>query len=587
MLTFSSVPHPRRKQEKFLKPPLHVTPIRLAQDTHRLSRLHLVLVCLASAVLMWLGMSELPGTYDEGLILTAAMRIAAGQVPHQDFYINYGPAELYMLAGLFKAFGQSLAVERFLFAFISGLIATVAYRIAAEYCNRRIAWCTMVVTILWLFGLNSVSGAAMYPVSLLNLVIAVLILPVFVARLPMRSLLAAGVLTGLSGLLRYDTGLAMAGVQAGVLAFAIGLRLKTNAMRLREGAVSLGIYLLGFAATTVPALIYYLSVAKWSAFEHDLIKYPSTYYHRTRNLPMPGIHLKSLDNIAVYLPIVIVAFSLYFGIRGCVRVQNAGNGRDEADNNNLRWHGLLVSFGLLSFVMYFKGLVRVSPGQMYLSILPTLLLIAVLYEHRTAFRRRIAMTFQGLMALSIIVATLAALHEAHTLHKQNAWVLTEMFSRTFNRLSPIEEEWCRTPTPLTAGHCFLPDDDRIQTIEFIRNHTQPTDKLFVGTTRHDKIFANDNITYFATQRLPVTHWSHFDPYLQNRLDIQQIMVSEFEQDPPPYIVLDAEFDLSDEPNDSTKHTGVTLLDDYLHSHYKLVETHGMLSIYKWVEIPAK
>jgi hypothetical protein len=31
--------------------------------------------------------------YDEGIVLTGAMRIAFGQTPHQDFYFIYGPAE--------------------------------------------------------------------------------------------------------------------------------------------------------------------------------------------------------------------------------------------------------------------------------------------------------------------------------------------------------------------------------------------------------------------------------------------------------------------------------------------------------------
>ena len=40
------------------------------------------------------------------------------------------------------------------------------------------------------------------------------------------------------------------------------------------------------------------------------------------------------------------------------------------------WQAGLVVFGLLAAVMYLKGFVRVSLSQMYLSIVPSMLLIA-------------------------------------------------------------------------------------------------------------------------------------------------------------------------------------------------------------------
>ena len=32
------------------------------------------------------------------------MRVAAGDVPHADFYANYGPGQFYFIAALFKLF---------------------------------------------------------------------------------------------------------------------------------------------------------------------------------------------------------------------------------------------------------------------------------------------------------------------------------------------------------------------------------------------------------------------------------------------------------------------------------------------------
>jgi hypothetical protein len=94
------------------------------------------------------------------------------------------------------------------------------------------------------------------------------------------------------------------------------------------------------------------------------------------------------------------------------------------------------------------------------------------------------------------------------------------------------------------------------------------------------VYANDNLIYFATQRLPVTRWSHFDPDLQNTYDIQAQMIQEIERNPPPYIVLDSEFDLMREPNGSARSSGVYLLDGYLHDHYRPSKTFGIMSIWQ-------
>ena len=46
--------------------------------------------------------------FDEGLALQAARRVAQGQVPYRDFLWAYGPAQIYLLGGLFKLVGTSL-----------------------------------------------------------------------------------------------------------------------------------------------------------------------------------------------------------------------------------------------------------------------------------------------------------------------------------------------------------------------------------------------------------------------------------------------------------------------------------------------
>jgi hypothetical protein len=530
-------------------------------------------------------MSLRPNIYDEGIILTGAMRVAAGQIPHRDFYANYGPGQFYTIAGLFKLFGESILVERLYDIFIKALLVASIYTIVSSYCRKSIAVWASIATILWLFGLDQVAGTAQIPVSLLNLVASTLLLPVFLRPISTRRTLAAGVVVGMAALFRYDVGVALLGVHACVIAIAVSLRMSGISNRLRAFASTFWSYLAGFAAVTLPALLYYLSVAPLSPFVHDIILYPSEYYHRGRNLPFPAISLRALENIGIYLPIAIVSITLYI-----VVLRLRGRGEDASNSQSIpeeqKWHGFLVMFGLLALVMYFKGFVRVSLVHMHLSIIPSLLLIAVLFQHRLTLTRPIRISVTFLMWLSIFAAGCSALREVRTLqHVEHASVPKSMLLSVRHAWPETQATWCKIESPLTTGLCFLPDDGRIQTIEFIGSHTTPDQKLFVGQTKHDRIFANDNLIYFATQRLPASKWSHFDPGLQNSSEIQTQMVHELEVNAPPYIVLDSEFDLTHEPNDSSKSTGVTLLDEYIHNKYQHVETFGEMSIFQRIHLP--
>jgi len=114
--------------------------------------------------------------YDEGLMLTAGMRVAAGQIPHQNFYANYGPAEFYILAGLFKLFGPSIFIERVWDIFVKSLLVACAFGVLSSYCRRPVALCGAAVIVFWLIGFQMFASAAT-PVSLLNVVASILVLP--------------------------------------------------------------------------------------------------------------------------------------------------------------------------------------------------------------------------------------------------------------------------------------------------------------------------------------------------------------------------------------------------------------------------
>jgi len=90
-----------------------------------------VLVFAVAGLVIFLFSSRMVGIFDEGILLTDVLCTMSGQVLHRDFYYNYGPAQLYMLAGLFKLFGPSVFVDRFA-ALLSNAFAAVHLRLVRQ-----------------------------------------------------------------------------------------------------------------------------------------------------------------------------------------------------------------------------------------------------------------------------------------------------------------------------------------------------------------------------------------------------------------------------------------------------------------------
>ena len=569
--TFVSTAEPKACDQVSEKPP---------ESFGRILDVWLV-VFLVSYLILFLGMNRRPGIFDEGITLTAAMRLAAQQVPHRDFYVLYGPAEFYLLAHLFGVFGDSLLVERLLDLFTKASVIASVYAIISADCRKWIALCSSFLTLLWLFGLNQWPGSATIPVSLLNLISSALILPIFTESATKLRLFAAGSIAAMAALFRYDTGIALLIVHLLVISVAVFRSGKGISNAVRAWRRHLWPYMLGFTVVAVPPGLYYLTVAPVGALLHDVVMYPKRYYFRGRNLPFPGVHLHSVENLGIYLPVLtacvalLVLFSRYFRPVSDDSLADGGDSRSRQ-----RSSGFLLTFGLITLAMFFKGFVRVAIIQMYLAIIPSLLLLAMLVQLRSTFSRFVRIVVNCLAGLSLLAAASFAYHDAKALYLTRLSVPRYIVSVVWRDVPPMEKAWCESQNPLTRGFCFLPDDDRIRTIKYIRSRTRPDQPIYVGLIEHQKIFACDNILYFATGRLPATRWSELDPDLESRLDVQTQMVQEFETGVPPYMVLDSEFEMMNEPNDSSKKSGVTLLDDYIRSKYEQVATFGVMSVWK-------
>src|SRR5258708_1161685 len=76
---------------------------------------------------------------DEGIVLRGAERILAGQLPYRDFFTFYTPGSFYLVASLFRIFGDSFAVARVSLAVAGALCSVITYLLARRVCSRGIS----------------------------------------------------------------------------------------------------------------------------------------------------------------------------------------------------------------------------------------------------------------------------------------------------------------------------------------------------------------------------------------------------------------------------------------------------------------
>jgi len=491
----------------------------------------------AAALAMILGMDRTLGLYDEGVILTGALRAAAGDVPHAGFYANYGPGAFYPLAVLFKVFGTSAIVERGYDTAIRAGIVVFAYALIEGVATRRVALGVAAAVFFWLFGIGFY-GYPLFPVTLLALAATALIQPALVGEASTPRMLAAGAAVALAALVRYDMGFVLFIGLALVLAMATSWR-------------ALAAYVAGTSVVFLGAVAVYACFASLAPFWHDIFVFSIPSYAPMRGLPFPGWReiAASPDNVAVYVTIVACAAAAWivYSERGGLAVRS-------------RAHWLALTFTVLATLFYLKGLVRVSPIHLMSSILASI--VALGAAAPLAWRHGGVM--RAAFAIVAAAAGIAALESA----------ATALAERAGKHAMVAQRAPCATPPELHNIGCLILDRDRERAATLVAANTSPGERVFVGLGRHDKIHINDVVSYFAMDRMPATRWHHFDAGLQTSERIQREIVAELESQHVRFAIIETTWDSVAEPNGSGKSSGVRVLDAYLRGTYSAVAQFG-------------
>jgi hypothetical protein len=523
------------------------------------------------------------GPYDEALILVGSTRVLAGDIPYRDFYANYGPAQFYVVAALFKVFGPSILVERLWDLLVRSSVVLVVYLIVDSTWGRSRAIFVAALTGMWLSYFENY-GYPVFPCLLFSLLSLYCVVPVCRGCRAMVPLVASGICVGITTLFRHDLGIATAVGGA----FTLGLFHLTQKpdarQKMRVLLQSAGIYSGGIALALVPPLSLLFAAGAAHDMLVDLVLIPAKIYIRMRSLPFPSvieqardvIHLRhrmqasELPSPAVYLPILgVISGVLTTTVFGKNR-QAAASAEDQALAAQRLW--ILVQLTVFSLLFFFKGWVRPQPIQMAVAIVPSLVIITVCQMQA---RSRTAKILSAIGIACLLLISLTPLWFAEARFERNlAWVADGGI------LGPAQSDngACFPPPGLERLRCFYINPQQLAAIQYLQQHTADNEAIFVGNDRHDKLVGENMLFYFLSKTAPVTKWYHFDPGVQTTLEIQSEMVAELQTRRPRYVVLSSDWDNAEEPNDSAHSSGVTVLDQYLRTNYREVAAFGQTTI---------
>jgi hypothetical protein len=226
---------------------------------------------------------------------------------------------------------------------------------------------------------------------------------------------------------------------------------------------------------------------------------------------------------------------------------------------------------VFSLLFFFKGWVRVSLIHMALSIVPSLVIVTV-WELRSR-AARILFTV-GIACLLLI--SLPPMRNALWRFEQNrTWAAQ---SSGIFAMTPSDNGSCFPPSGLERLRCFYVSPNRVAAIRYVQERTSENEAIFVGLNRHDKVLWNDVSLYFLSERPSAIKWHEFDPGVQTTTEIQTEIVGELQSRQPRYIVLSSESEGVEEPNESSRSSGVTILDQFIRANYHAVAAFGPITI---------
>ncbi len=518
----------------------------------RLRQLFFCALFLSGFLLLFTQIKTTANLYDEGLVLTNAERVRAGELPYRDFWTMYGPGYFYALAGLFLLVEPTILAARLFDTVLRFLLTLKVYLLARTVTSSWVALIPYAFVTFWLATIRFYSYPA-FPATG-ALLLAALAFTGYLRDRRGRWLFLSGMALGLTALLRLDFG------GYGAFGFAVALALLElressilrDAWRVRLGRL-LKVELLtaaGALLVALPLYGYLLVASGWATVYDVLIVFPATVFPAFRRLPVPPLFadfgqlsgLQWNDWLRLYIPLGIYAVAIVVSLRWLRLGRLSASDRRPA-----------IAVLLLALTGTGLGLVVKATSRYHdLHVLPTTICASIV---ATALLYRIPRNVWRNTPFQVGFAGLAFLF------------LTGPYVAHFHMLTvygPTSPRLCYSQLP-RAG-CVLVNHDVERVAQYLQANTRVNEYVFVGNSRHDLIFVNDLLIHFLADRPSPTRYTELHPGLATTLPVQEAIANELAEKDVQWVVIMHGWE-SQEPNASSISSGVTFLDDYLRERY--------------------
>ncbi len=449
--------------------------------------------CVAAFAALVLRLHAPIGSYDEGILLADAGFVHDGALPHRDFYTNYPPGIFFAIAGLWKAFGISILVERVLGLALHLAAALIAGKLAGRLRSERFSFFAASAVLFW------AAGAGLAPRAWLAAMVAALAFAWFLWSALESSRLApwfrAGVALGCVGGLRHD----LFGYIGIVAALIAGARWATTRSEPR-GPWIRRVASLSAGAATVLALVYVpvLATAGTDRVVRDL------FVEQSRVLAARTLPLFTKWGLRGYQWMFALEAAVPLAA-GFVLVRRG-------------WSNGVAVVGGLALAVLPAAAGRSDAVHVIGCSTPALVLASAcgLSRLESASSSRVRWAIATAMVGTLVVPAPHLL----SFRAPRGEAVAERHSRYGGVMETVERRRARE-----------------EVLDYVRDHSRPDEAIFVGTRTHDVVFVNEVELYFLAERRGATRWMQFDPNLTNRLDVQQEIAADLDRARAPLVVL--------------------------------------------------
>lgn len=489
-------------------------------------------------------LTQPPGIYDEGLIVSGAVRILYGQLPYRDFNTGYPPGQFYTIAGVFSVFGTNLLAERIWDTLWRLAIVGMAVVLARAATPRQQPHLLPLICVGLVTGSSSGHLSSMMS-GVLPCLVAVWCAVLYLNQRGLRWLFFSGIAAGVTALYRHDLAACVCGAVTVAICYQALVRGKRRWLQF-PAVFWAGVLLI----VTMPILYFWLSVPH-DVLVQSFIDFPRIIFPG-RRLPLRG-PWSLLAWSDFYLPLTIM-------VTAAITLRQAADAHRPT----------LLLLLMTSVSMLVLATQRLDTGHAYPAIMFSMVLLCVCIPEWQLKNRNLLRNL--LLSGAILCYGFVSLL---------FWTLQMTGPRHVPPgIAPAEVRYSRNEPPneiARAGPVPLAFDQR-QAIGYIQRHLLPGRPLYVGVTAHGLGWYNDALFYFLADRPNATRFDMFAPNLTTSAAVESEILREIRQKQTEYVVL---FCLtpSHEPNLSSVDSGVTILDDAIRQDYIEVAEFGRYTIW--------